>query len=198
MLSLPLHPAVVHLPLALAFLVPPLAVFVLWATRRGKLPANAWLLIVGLQAAVLGGGLLAFQTGDREEERLEERLDAAGLAAHQQAARHFNLAAGLTLALAGTALATRGRRRLLATLATIASSAVVMGLALRVGHLGGELVYGAQGLSDVASASARLKTEGAEDDEEEEASVEKERSVWHHSEDAEDEDEGSNECDDEN
>ena len=42
MLPDPLHPAVVHLPIALAVLTPLLALLTLLACRRGVLPARAW------------------------------------------------------------------------------------------------------------------------------------------------------------
>jgi uncharacterized membrane protein len=188
MLTLPLHPAVVHLPLALALVVPPLALAIFWAMRTGRLPAKAWLLVVGLQSALFSGALVALQTGERDEDRFEERLSAAALEVHQHSAQQFTLAAGVTLALAGVALlASRGRRQGVAVLATIATSLVVAGLALRVGQLGGELVYGVGGLGDEAARSQGWGGMADRDEDEEEASVEETTSNFHDSDAEEDE-----------
>jgi len=47
----PLHPAVVHLPIALAVLVPAFAVAALWAIRRGARPLRAWGVATAMFAA---------------------------------------------------------------------------------------------------------------------------------------------------
>jgi len=49
--QLPLHPLIVHLPLALALLVPLLAAGTLLAWWRGWLPGRrSWAVVVALQA----------------------------------------------------------------------------------------------------------------------------------------------------
>ena len=47
--SLPLHPAIVHLPLGLAFVIPALAVGFAWALWKGRTGPRAWVSIVALQ-----------------------------------------------------------------------------------------------------------------------------------------------------
>ena len=54
MLPDPLHPAVVHFPIALAALVPLLAVLAIVAIRRRFLPPHSWWLVVLLQALLVG------------------------------------------------------------------------------------------------------------------------------------------------
>ena len=58
MLPDPLHPAVVHLPIALAVLVPLLAAGGLLAIRSGFLPARAWLAVALVQALLAGSAAL--------------------------------------------------------------------------------------------------------------------------------------------
>ncbi len=67
----PLHPALVHFPIVLAFLAPIAAAIVLWSVHSGRLSRRAWLAVVILQVAVLGSGWLAAETGEEEEERVE-------------------------------------------------------------------------------------------------------------------------------
>lgn len=147
--SLPLHPIAVHLPLALAMLVPPVALLVLLGMRSGKLPPRAWLLVVGLEGLLVMGGLVAQQTGDREGERVEGLVDAERLEAHRAAGGRFTAVAGMTLvlaAVAGIAGRRRPRARSVAVFATLALSLVGSGMALHTGYRGAELVYGPGGL----------------------------------------------------
>ena len=185
MFNLPLHPAAVHLPLALAMLVPPLALGILLAIRAGKVPRSSWLLVVALQAVLVGGALVALRTGESEEERIEDRVAEARLEAHESAAQQFTVVAVFTLALAGATLVAgriRPRAGAVAAAATLAMSLVVAGLAFRTGHRGGELVYGPGGISEtgLAGANGADEEEGStaakdDDDEDEQRAEEADR-----------------------
>lgn len=140
--TLPLHPAIVHLPLGLAVLIPFIAAGFAWAVWTGRVRARAWLAVVLLQALLVGAGVVAMNTGEAEEERVEGLVPRSALHQHEEYAEQFVWAAGVTLALAGLALVVgrpRATRALLA--ATVAATIIVGGLALRVGHAGGALVY---------------------------------------------------------
>jgi uncharacterized membrane protein len=155
-MELPLHPAIVHLPLGLAVVLPIAALGVAVALWRGWLPARAWVGVVALQALLVGGGLLALSTGEADEERVESAVGEAAIESHEHAAKRFVIAGGLTLAVAATALAfaSRPKWQRSAQLATVAMSAGVLLLALNVGHQGGQLVYGRGGAAAWTSASA--------------------------------------------
>lgn len=142
MTSLPLHPALVHLPLGLAFVIPVLAVGFGWALWKERIQPKAWVAIVALQAVLLGAGLLAMNTGEREEDRVERIVPESALEQHEEYAEQFVWASGVTLILAGLVLAPRKRsltRSL--TVATVAGTVIVAAAAVRVGHAGGRLVY---------------------------------------------------------
>ncbi|MCC7398518.1 MAG: hypothetical protein IT455_15720 [Planctomycetes bacterium] len=142
-MNTPMHPMLVHLPMALAALVPMLA-FVLWlATWRGWLPARSWWLVTALQALLFGSGLLAMRSGEADEERVERVVAEATIEAHEHAAERFVWAAGLLLLLSGAPLLLRSRPALAqaASLATAFGSVVVLGFGYAVGSAGGELVY---------------------------------------------------------
>lgn len=174
--SLFFHPKVVHIPIALAVLMPLLAGGVLLAWWRQWLPVKSWALVVLLQAILLGSGIVAMQTGEAEEERVERVVSERVIEQHEEAAEVFVWASGGVLALMLLALAVRrGKAGLptagLATLGTLA----VLGLGYRTGQAGGDLVYrynaasvyagpdhGA-GSSPVASPS-RYGGEGHQDD----------------------------------
>jgi uncharacterized membrane protein len=140
--SLPLHPAIVHLPLALAILMPLFAAGVTWAMWTGRVHPRAWLAIVGLQALLLGSGLLAINTGGAEEERVEAVIREGVLHQHEEFAEQFVWAIGITLALTTLVLVLKRPGASHATAAAVVVATVaVAGLGLRVGHAGGQLVY---------------------------------------------------------
>ena len=142
MTSLPLHPAIVHLPLGLAFVMPALAIWYAWALWNGRAQSRTWATIVALQAVLLGAGLAAMNTGEREEQRVERVVPDAALEQHEALAEQFVWATGATLLFATLVLVSRRARAARAlTTATVVGTLKVAASAVRVGHAGGRLVY---------------------------------------------------------
>lgn len=86
----PLHPALVHLPLGLAAVLPIAALGLALALWRGWLPARAWVGLVVLQAMLVAGGVVALRTGEADEERVERTVGEASIEAHEHAAQRFD------------------------------------------------------------------------------------------------------------
>ncbi len=154
--SVPLHPAIVHIPLGLAMLMPVFAAGFAWAiwTRKLNLPA-----VVALQGLLVGSALVAINTGSIEEERVEQVVPERAIHEHEEYAEQFAWASGASLVL--SALVLLGRRRSVAGALTVAAVIVSIGvsaLALRVGHAGGQLVY----TYNAASAYERWTTDTME------------------------------------
>ena len=171
--TLPLHPAIVHLPLALAFVIPLAAAVLAWALWTGRLPRWTWALVVGLQALLLAGAGLAMRTGEGDEERVERVVAERVLEAHERAAKTFTLAAAVVAGLFVLVLALpAGAFRRGSSALAVAGSLVVATLALRVGEAGGELVYrhgaaqawAVPGSGGPASPEGAGSPEGDEDD----------------------------------
>ncbi|HWR14126.1 MAG TPA: DUF2231 domain-containing protein [Terriglobales bacterium] len=142
MTSTPLHPALVHLPLGLAFIIPLLAIGFAWAIWTERIRARGWLLVVLLQVVLVGGGILAVNTGEREEDRVESTVPKQALKEHESFATQFVWLSGITLAvMLGAAVSRRPSVLKAATAAAVIGSFLVAGAALRVGHAGGQLVY---------------------------------------------------------
>lgn len=163
MTSLPLHPAIVHLPLGLAFVIPALAGGFAWALWRGRVrPRGAWVAVIALQAVLLGGGLVAMNTGEREEDRVERVVPDTAIERHEKYAEQFVWAVGLTLVAAVLVLAFRKPAVVHAMAAvTVAGSLVVVAAAIRVGHAGGQLVY-AHNAGAAYAATGQQTTRGGE------------------------------------
>lgn len=136
------HPKIVHLPIALGVLMPLLAGGVLLAWWRDWFPARSWALVVVLQAILLGSGLVALQTGETEEERVERVVPEQAIEEHEEAAEMFVWASGAVLGFMLLGLATTKRKAglPLAAVGTL-GTLVVLGLGYQTGQAGGELVY---------------------------------------------------------
>ena len=137
-----LHPKIVHLPIALAVLMPifAAAVWALW--RRGKLPKPAWGLVVAAQVMLAASGFAAMQTGEHDEERAERVVAEAAIESHEAAANVFMVGSFAVLLLAAGVLLVRKEQsaKTLALWSTVGMLGV-LGLGYRVGQAGGALVY---------------------------------------------------------
>lgn len=139
---LPLHPKIVHLPIALAVLMPLLSAGLLAAWWTEVLPRRAWIIAVLLQGLLLGSGFASLRTGEGEEDRVERVVAGSLIEAHEEAAEAFvwGTAAALLLAIAAAAIRNDRRARVAAAAATL-STLVVLFLGYRTGEAGGRLVY---------------------------------------------------------
>lgn len=157
MLPDPLHPAVVHFPLALMFLLPLFALGAVWAIRRGAGARRAWGVPFALSAMLSASAFVALRTGDAEEDRVEAVVPESVLHEHEEAAERFLLFSGVLLLVAAAGLAPGDLGRA-ARYLTLAGSIGVAVVGVQVGAAGGELVYGhnaADAYSTSAPASSR-------------------------------------------
>ena len=165
------HPKVVHLPIALAVLMPLIVGGVALAWWRGWLDRRAWVIVLLLQAALAGSGLVAMNTGETEEERVEEIVPERHIESHEEAAEAFLWASAIVLAVVLLPLVLpQGRLRAATTVGACLGTLLVFGMGYRTGEAGGRLVYehgAGQAYAAPASASAaepnRLDRSGDED-----------------------------------
>jgi uncharacterized membrane protein len=140
MLPDPLHPAVVHFPIVLMFLLPLAALWAVLYRRRHPERHGAWVLTTALAGALTLSAWVAVETGERDEEKVEEAVPEVSLETHEEAAQRFLLLSAGVLVLAGVGLL-RGRIGSAARLATTAGAFGLVAAGAMVGHSGGDLVY---------------------------------------------------------
>ncbi|HMR05065.1 MAG TPA: hypothetical protein PKA88_04795 [Polyangiaceae bacterium] len=137
-----LHPKIVHLPMALAVLMPLLAVGVWFAWHKQWLPKRTWWLVVAAQILLAASGFASMQTGEHDEERAERVVPERAIEQHEDAAKVFMAGSFVVLLLAGAVLLVR--REEAARRVAVASAVGMFGvlaLGVRVGQAGGALVY---------------------------------------------------------
>jgi hypothetical protein len=162
------HPKVVHIPMALGVLMPLVAGGLLLAWWRNWLPRRAWIVAIGLQAILLGSGVVALRTGEADEERVERVVAERFIEAHEEAAEIFVWASGGVLAAMLLAGALGGRRAGLPTAAAATlGTLLVLALGYRTGQAGGSLVYqhaAAQAYAGTASGAQTQAQPGSHND----------------------------------
>jgi uncharacterized membrane protein len=159
----PLHPAVVHFPLVLLFLVPLFAVGAVWAIRRGADSRRTWGIPLFLTAALAASAFVALQTGDADEDRVEAVVSEAALDAHEEAAERFLVLSGVLLLFAAVGLV-RGDVGQAARLITVVGSLGVAAAGVQVGASGGELVYRHDAASVYADRAAPARIPDLDED----------------------------------
>jgi len=156
------HPKLVHIPIALAVLMPLVAGGLLLASWRKWLPARTWVIAVALQAVLVGSGILALRSGEADGERVERVVEERFVEAHEEAAEAFvwTSAGVLAAMLLGLALSSRRTGPVAATAATL-GTLVVLGLGYRTGQAGGDLVYQHGAAQAYPSGSRSASSPGA-------------------------------------
>jgi uncharacterized membrane protein len=138
--TLPLHPAIVHVPLGLAFVLPFVSAGLALALWRRLASRRAWVLAVALQATVVAAGVAARWAGERDEERVERIVGEPAIEAHERAADAFLWGASIVLLVAAAVLVLPSRAAVATAAAAALGTIAVAALAYGAGKAGGELV----------------------------------------------------------
>jgi uncharacterized membrane protein len=170
MLPNPLHPAIVHFPIVLMFLLPISAGVALWAIRRGVKPLMAWAVPAAFAVALSLSTWVALQTGQQSGEAVEKEVSERVVEGHEEAAELFLFLTGGLVLITGLGFL-RGKPGTVARATTTVAAVAITFAGYRVGHSGGELVYKHGAASAFAqpgtaeTASAARSAEKGESDE---------------------------------
>jgi uncharacterized membrane protein len=136
----PLHPAIVHLPMALVVLLPLFTLGALFTISRGEKPSSSWRTVFILQMILSLSSWIAVETGEQDEDYYEHGPTEEVLEEHEELAEGFQIftLAALPLAAAGFLA---GRIGQLARFAYMAVTIALLVVGAMVGHRGGEIIY---------------------------------------------------------
>ncbi len=153
MLPDPLHPAIVHFPIVLSVLVPVAAFGALWAIKGGARPLRAWGVATAVAAALTLSAWVAVETGEQQEERVEDVVGESRLGAHAQAGQTLLFTSVGVLAVVALGLMPGDKGRVVRYVG--AAGTLALGVAAYpVGHSGGEMVYKYNAASAYATPGA--------------------------------------------
>jgi len=167
MLPDPLHPAIVHMPLALSVLLPFAVIFAIWAVRDSARTRPVWAVVVALTAILAISARVAVLTGQDQEEKVEDVVPHDPFEEHEEAGEQLFVIAAVVLVLAAGGLM-GGKVGDVARSLTVLGSVIVLVAALRVGKLGGELVYEHGAASAYAGTTPPGVTVGRDEESEDE------------------------------
>lgn len=140
MLPDPLHPVVVHFPVVLSILLPVVAVGSLWAIRGGARPLRAWGVSIAVAAALSLSAWVAVETGEDQEERVEEVVAEARLDAHADAGEALLFVSVGVLAVLALGVLPGDKGRIARYVGAV-GTLTVAAAAFKTGMTGGDLVY---------------------------------------------------------
>jgi uncharacterized membrane protein len=140
MLPQPLHPAIVHFPVVLVFLLPISAAVAIWTIRKGSRATRAWMVPLAIAAALSFTSWLSVQTGENQDERVERVVQEQALDTHEEAAEAFLTGSIVVLLVTGAGLI-RGPIGKISRVATAVAAVGLVAGGAYVGHTGGQLVY---------------------------------------------------------
>ena len=139
-MKIPLHPALVHIPLGLAIIMPFLTLLVYLLIKKGRFDRTVWLIPVIIQVVIILASFAAMKSGENEEDRVEKVVKEHYIEEHEEAAKVFLGTAILSLLIMGYGLKESDMQDK-ARIAGIILLFAGMGAVLYAGKLGGELVY---------------------------------------------------------
>ena len=177
MLPDPLHPAIVHFPIVLSLLLPLVALSAILVIRSRSSPRPVWGVVVVVAALLAGSSWLAVQTGESDEELVEEAVAEEPVERHEEDGQRLLILSGLLAVVIAAGLA-KGRYGVVFRYAGLTGAVLVVASAVATGHSGGALVYQhnaarvhSQGMSlaeddirKVDDRTGELVREGREDD----------------------------------
>lgn len=155
-MQVPVHPLIVHFPIVLTFILPILIIVFAYLIKNNKATPKSWLIIIGLQLAVVVTGYISLETGETEEHTVEKVVSKNIIHEHEEAAEIFVGSTVLALVLSIGAFFIRKEIGFPVKLGVAAVTIVSCYLAYRTGMLGGELVY----KHGAASAYTETASEG--------------------------------------
>ncbi len=138
---MPIHPLAAHVPIALCLLFPCLIVYSMFVDRTPKKATlvGLWVYLCLLMVSAL----ITRQLGEGDGQKVSPYVQAQNLTEHQSDAQQLAVASLLSVSIFGLLLLNR-RVTQFGRIALLLFSLVLLLLALRAGHSGGELVYGDQ------------------------------------------------------
>ncbi|MCB0391814.1 MAG: hypothetical protein KDD58_11000 [Bdellovibrionales bacterium] len=139
MFEIPLHPVAVHFPIVLGLLIPIASLSVFILIKLKYLDPRIWLLVVILSGLFFASAVVAVQTGEKDEHKVEEVVGHKVLETHEEHGEKIQWLALAVFLISITPLLLKKPTEL--QILTVIISSIVVYPLIETGHTGGELIY---------------------------------------------------------
>lgn len=140
-----LHPAIVHLPLGIAIVLPVLALLGLWLhyKRRDESAvfARFWVALMVCLIAASVGAYLAHETGEAGEHAIGKSLPEGTIELHEKYSKIFSALLYAATVVGALVFFLRGKLKGYAVLIVTALCSAALFAGILTGNAGGDLVY---------------------------------------------------------
>lgn len=140
---IPLHPQLVHLPLALSLILPFLAIVIVTLIQKKVFSKSVWFLLIGLQVLAVTSGYVAMNAGEKDEKVIKQQqiVNPAFISYHENKAEMFVSLEVVALALLLMTCFLKDVNQNIFALASVAALFVGAFMGFKTGQTGGLLVY---------------------------------------------------------
>jgi len=136
------HPAVVHLPIGIAILLPFITLLFIVLRWKGRMDNKCFSFIIILHFLLSISAYAAMATGDKQEHRVEKVVEKKHIKEHEERAESFFIFSIILLATSFALYFTAQKNYFIsATSALLLLQFILLFLGYRVGEAGGDLVY---------------------------------------------------------
>lgn len=138
--EVPVHPLLVHLPIALILLAPFLGLGLLLLLRKEPVQSGLWRILVFWHILLTFSIYAAMTAGEWEREKIVDPVAISRIQAHEDAATLLLLFSLPAIAVAALGIRENSRTFFM-RIGLIVVQVFLLLLCVRTAHLGGELVY---------------------------------------------------------
>lgn len=139
--GLPLHPVVVHLPIALGFILPLFTIVICFCMAKNILENKTWYLVIFLQLIFVSSLFMAIETGEKEEDKVGEVIGETWVEWHEEQTEALMPMGLLVLALNAVALVKNSKIKKTSQGLSVLGMMITAWFLVGAGHSGGEMVY---------------------------------------------------------
>lgn len=140
-MRIPFHTIISHFPIALAFVLPALAIAFALLIKNEKMQAKTWLIIFALNLTTAVTGYVSIKSGVAEEPAMEKLIERKILQTHESVAEVFVGTVVICTLLSLTAFFIKKEFQFPLQLMSAGLGLVSIYFAYQTAILGGELVY---------------------------------------------------------
>jgi uncharacterized membrane protein len=138
--TMPLHPIIVHFPIAIGMIAPLLILLIWMGIHRWSWPMRTWSIVVLVNLILVVSSVAALKTGEQDEDKVESYVTKQAFEDHEELGEKLPWLFAALMVVSAIPFVIPKQKKLFMTATLILSSASIAPIVV-VGHTGGKLVY---------------------------------------------------------